>query len=45
MEDERDKADLDQAVKLVRGGEYLLLLRGFWNALRSAWPVSRLPPS
>lgn len=45
MKDQREKADLDQAVKLVRGGDYLLLLRGFWNALRSAWPVSRRPRS
>jgi len=35
------KPDLDDAVKLLQGGEWILLLRDFWTALRPAWPASR----
>ena len=36
--------DPDAAVKLLRGGENILLLRDFWNALRSAWPEKKAKP-
>jgi len=36
--------DPDGAVKLLRGGEYILLLRDFWKALRSAWPEKKAKP-
>lgn len=41
MENKGNKTGVDEAIRLLQGGEWILLLQDFWKALRSALPASR----